>query len=363
MRQAVAFTMFVMRSALVLLALLVLSCDSRRPKVLSKAAALPSAKSQPPTDAASPVPAPTSRMQQTQVTVRNVNLAATPEFHIRIRWMRGALVPTSNTAIPSLDFPDSFSITIDAGVVVITLKDLEHLLNTQVLKNSPLRNVSLSARGRQLRVAGTLEKAIPLPVEMIGDLSPGPENRVRIHIVKLRVLKVPVGGLLKVLHLKTEDLFDSKGVRGVTVRGDDVYLNCTEILPAPHPEGRLSAVHLGKASEIVEVYGGNERPEAIAPKPWRNFIRMRGGSMGFGKLAMNFADIWMIDPSQGKWFNLDVKRYQEQIVHGYARLTPEAGIQMFMPDIGKVPRTKANLEITPLWMKYRNISPPPDVPQ
>jgi hypothetical protein len=48
-------------------------------------------------------------------------------------------------------------------------------------------------------------------------------------------------------------------------------------------------------------------------------------------------------------------------VNGYIRMTPQAGLQIFMPDLSLVLNNKANKNISIEWMKNRNIPPPPDV--
>ncbi len=41
----------------------------------------------------------------------------------------------------------------------------------------------------------------------------------------------------------------------------------------------------------------------------------------------------MIDISNDPWFDLDLANYQNQLVYGYTHMTPEAGLQIFMPDL------------------------------
>jgi hypothetical protein len=118
-------------------------------------------------------------------------------------------------------------------------------------------------------------------------------------------------------------------------------------------------VHIAKTGDIVEVYG-SAKPEIMKVKEWRNFIGLRG-TLEFGKLTMRNADIMMIDISKDNWFNFDLSRYQEQIVNGYTRMTPQAGMQIFMPDIDKIPHNKANQSISLQWIKNRNVSPPADI--
>jgi hypothetical protein len=59
---------------------------------------------------------------------------------------------------------------------------------------------------------------------------------------------------------------------------------------------------------------------------------------------MRHVDLIMVDLSNDAWFDLDLTNYQEQLVNGYTRMTPQAGLQI-------------SLE----WLKYRNISPPADL--
>lgn len=42
-------------------------------------------------------------------------------------------------------------------------------------------------------------------------------------------------------------------------------------------------------------------------------------------------------------------------------MTPQAGMQIFMPDLDGLKTKKAIQDISLQWMKNRNISPPPDV--
>ena len=58
-----------------------------------------------------------------------------------------------------------------------------------------------------------------------------------------------------------------------------------------------------------------------------------GGTVEFGKLTMHNTDLFVIDTSQHEWFEFDLANYQQQLVNGYLRLTPTAGLQIYLPDI------------------------------
>ena len=73
---------------------------------------------------------------------------------------------------------------------------------------------------------------------------------------------------------------------------------------------------------------------------------------------MHHVDLVMIDISNKPWFDLDLTNYQKQLVNGYTRMTPEAGLQIFMPDLSTLPQNKATQHISIEWMKNRSLPPP-----
>lgn len=309
-----------------------------------------------PTDAASDIEVPPAL--RTSMVMHNVILTERPGFALRVRWLRGSMRPTRPGLVPSFDEPSSFMVDIEAGVVATTLEEISGLLNGGMLTGSPLANVSLSAQGQQLKLNGTLHRGLPLPIEMISDVSASPDGRIRLHAVKLRVLKVPVKSLLRSFRIKVSDLVNPKGAQGLQIAGDDIYLDVEKVLPPPTIRGRLTDAHIGSKSGVLITVFGNARPEVVKSKEWKNFISLRGGTVNFGKLTMVHADLVLIDASDDEWFNFDLARYQEQLVNGRIQMTPQAGLRVYMPDINKIPRSAENRGITPEWRKNRSATPP-----
>jgi hypothetical protein len=306
--------------------------------------------------AAPAVPAaPASR-----VVMHNVILHEN-DVRLRIRWLRGTLVPTRKNVTPSFDEPASFALNIQDGAAAISLTDLSSAMNKSVLTNTSLRDVKLSQSGTRLRINGTIHKGVALPVEIASDVDAAPDGRVRLHIASIRVLKIPVKGLLNAFEIKTADVIDSRGARGLEVKGDDIYIDPEQLLPEPRKRGKLTDVHLDNGS-VVEFYG-SARNDIVKTREWRNFISIRGGSLEFGKLGMTNADVVMIDLSQDAWFDFDLSHYQRQLVNGTIRLTPQAGLRILMPDLDKIPANASNRAITSQWMKNRNLTPPDDLTQ
>lgn len=294
----------------------------------------------------------------TRVYAHNLLLRKGPKFRIYVRWLRGDMARTRRDVNPSFDDPDSFVLDIKAGVLRANVGDIANFLNSG-LEKSPLTNIKLSGDGNQIKLSGTLHKVVPLPIEMAGTIAAIPDNRIQIHVTKLNVLKIPLKAVLGGLHIDVSDLFHPQNMPGVQVSGNDIFFDTQTLLPPPHIRGQLTSVRIVNP-DLEEVYG-NARNEVTRVEQWRNFLRLRDGTIDFGRLTMHPVDLIMIDLSNDAWFDLDLTHYQEQLVNGYTRMTPQAGLQIFMPDLDQIPHNKANQNIGIQWIKNRNLPPPPEV--
>jgi hypothetical protein len=265
---------------------------------------------------------------------------------------------TNRNVNPSFDDPDSFFIDIKTGVLRVNIGDISNYLNAGMV-NSPLKNMALSGDGNQIKLTGTLHKVVPLRIQVRGTIAALPDNRIQIHVTKLDVLKIPFKALLGGLHITVSDLFQAKRMPGIEVSGNDIILNTQQLLPPPHIRGHLTTVHVVNP-DLEEIYGDAQN-DVERVEQWRNFLRLSDGTIDFGKLTMHHVDLMMIDISKDPWFDLDLANYQEQLVNGYTRMTPQAGLQIFMPDFREIPHNKATQNISIEWFKNRNIPPPPDV--
>jgi hypothetical protein len=294
----------------------------------------------------------------TNVYAHNLMLRKGPDFRVYVRWLRGQMVRTRANDDPSFDDPESFTLVITNGVLRANIGDIANYLNSSDAPKSPLKDIALSGDGDQVKVRGTLHKIIPLPIEITGTLSVAPNNLIQVHVTKLNVLKIPMKGLLGGLNIKVSDLFQPQGIPGVQVTGNDIVFDTMKLLPPPHIRGRLTSVRVSNP-DLEEIFGDTQ--DVARVEQWRNFLRLSGGTLDFGKLTMHHVDLIMIDISNDAWFDLDLLHYQDQLVNGYTRMTPEAGMQIFMPDLDLAKPKKARQDVSIEWMKNRNISPPPDV--
>jgi hypothetical protein len=299
-----------------------------------------------------------SETAPTNVYAHNLKLRKGPGFRIYVRWLRGQMVRAKPGVNPSFDDPDSFVLDVKTGVIHTNVGDLSNFLNSGV-SNSPLRNITLSGDGDQIKLHGTLHKIVPLPVEMVATISVAPGNLIQLHVTKLNLLKIPFKGLLGGFHITVSSLFQPGNIPGIQVSDNDIFFDTQKLLPPPHIRGQLTNVRIINP-DFEETYG-NAHDDVTQVAQWRNFLQLHDGTIDFGKLTMRHVDLIMVDLSDDAWFDLDLANYQEQLVNGYTRMTPQAGLQIFMPDLDTIPHNNKNQNISMEWLKNRNVPPPSDL--
>lgn len=304
--------------------------------------------------------APVSDSNSTLVYAHNLLLRKGPDFRIYIRFLRGEMMRTRRQINPSFDDPDSFVLNIRKGVIRANIGDISNYLNASSPPDAPLKNISIEPFGEQIKLHGTVHKIFTIPIELIGTLSPIADGRIRFHMTKLEVVRIPLKGLLRSFHVGLSNLVPAVNIPGVEIVDNDILFDTQMLLPPPHIHGQLTSVRI-KIPDIEANYGDAVDDESQLAR-WHNFLRLSGGTIDFGKITMHHVDITMIDASQDAWFDLDLVNYQAQLVNGYTRMTPQAGLEIFMPDLEQRAPKKASQAITLEWLKDRNRSLPLDVP-
>jgi hypothetical protein len=303
----------------------------------------------------------TDELHPTRIYAHNLMLRKGPDFRIYVRWLNGEMRRTKKNVNPSFDEPESFVLEVQQGIIRANIGDISHYLNTGAVAGSPLTNISLTGSGNQISLHGTIHKLhIPLPIGLDGTLSPAPDGRIHLHVDRLSVLKLPVKGLLGDFHVSVADLMGKTSVAGIEASQNDLYFDTQKLLPAPHIHGTLTRVRV--MNPDIEVMYGDAQDDVVRTEQWHNFLALKGGTLDFGKLTMHNVDLIMIDASKDAWFDLDLVNYQAQLVNGYTRMTPQAGLEIFMPDLDELPPQHAPQSISKEWLKNRNLPPPPDVP-
>jgi hypothetical protein len=278
--------------------------------------------------------------------MRNVHLHVDERAVIRVRRLRGEVLTPGAGDTAALDDPRSFRIRITSGTVALAGDDLSALLNEVVFgyPGSPLRHLSVRTDGASLVESGVMRKGVEIPFVITATPTLEPDGSVRLHPTKLRLLGVDGTRLMSALGLRLDRLLDLRRAHGARVRGNDILLDPTAIVPPPTIEGRLASIRV-EGGEVVEefartaddsVFGGSVTADSAA----RNYVYFRGGRLRFGRLLMTDTDLLIADADPRDPFDLYLARYADQLVAGFSRTLADSGLRVTMPDYASLARTR-----------------------
>jgi hypothetical protein len=273
-----------------------------------------------------------------EVEMQNVDLHLTPDVAVHVRHLRGRFVASEGRNIPFLDEPRSYTVAIDSGEVDVDLASLNAIMTRALLGHSNLRSlrVSIDDEGR-LQQDGVVARGIRMPFEIHASAGATSSGQIRIHPESVKGFGLPVGRVLRVLGTGIGDLLEIEPGRGVSVDANDLLLDPARLLPPPAMNGKVTAVRIERDG-IVQVFGQGTRQRMSPPATAKNYIYWRGGSLSFGKLTMSATDLELIDEDPSDPFDFSVDRWNEQLVAGYSKVTPERGLKSHMPDYNDLRR-------------------------
>lgn len=265
--------------------------------------------------------------------MRNVYLQAMPGVVLEVRRLEGELRPVHEGETPVFDDVSSFELLIDCAEIAASPQSLQRLMNEVTFNypKAPLKDLELAIEDGKVRQSGRLEKAVPVHFETLSEVSVTPEGKIRLHPVKIKAGGVGVKKLLDLFDVEMSEVIKTEGARGLTMEGDDIFLDPERLLPPPRIRGRLTAVRVEK-DRIVQIFGGEEEDLTPPDPDARNYMYYKGGSLRFGKLTMDGADLQIVDADPTDPFFFYQKEYKKQLIAGYSRNTPSLGLIVRMPD-------------------------------
>jgi hypothetical protein len=270
-----------------------------------------------------------------QTQMRNVMYHFTESAAVHIKSLNGQLVPVDTAGFPVFDNKDSFRLRITSAEITIAAPDLANIFNSYVFAraNTPLSGVSVAIQKDQIKIKGKLHDVGVIPFEADGFLSPTPEGKILLRTGKVRALHVPVRGIMNLFGVEIADLIKNGRLPGIQSREDDLILDPSLIFPAPHMEGKVTAIRI-EGGTVVLTFG--DKNHAVKYLQHGNYMSYRGNRLGFGKLTMTDADMILIDmdPSDPLDFYLD--RYKDQLAAGYTKITSSSGLRVFVKDFNKL---------------------------
>ena len=295
-----------------------------------------------------PVPAVSREMHEATadsvlwMEMRNVDLHIDEHQVMHMRVLRGQVIPVTPGATPFLDDPKSFHVRVTNGVVALSGDAIGALLNEIAFNypDAPIKHLRVRIEKGQLVQKGTLHKGVDIPFEMWATPALTTDGKLRLHPDKLHIFSVNGLTLMHALGLHLEKMMDLRKARGVTVDGDDLFVDPLQLIPPPTVEGRLSTVRVQDSLLVQEftrtpddtIFGTYVRPDSTS----HNFVYFRGGQLRFGKLTMQDTDLLINDDDERDPLDLYLTRYNTQLAAGHTRNLPNFGLRTWLVDYRRV---------------------------
>ena len=279
----------------------------------------------------------------TQVSMRNVNFYEMPNAALRIRNLRGTMRSLRGGPVV-FDDKNSFVIHLTYAEIGLNGTDITTLMNKYIFAypGAPLKRLQVHTSGSQLVQTGVMHKILDIPFQITADVSVTPEGLIRLHPVKTRILGVDGNSLMRAFGLSLQKILDLSKAKGVTVKGNDLFLDPTLILPPPAIEGHATGIRVD-GDQLVQTFGTVAESTPLPPPDTSAsaYMFFKGGTLHFGKLLMLDAEMQVVDLRPSGFFNFDLARYKDQLVAGYERTLPDLGLEVFMLGLDKLATGKA----------------------
>lgn len=279
----------------------------------------------------------------TQVSIRKVNFYLMPNAALRIRKLRGTMRALKGGPVL---FDDKHSFIMHLTYAEIGLKgtDITTLMNNHIFAypGAPLKRLQVHTSGSQIVQTGVMHKILDIPFQITADVSVTPEGLIKLHPIKTRILGVDGNSLMRAFGLTLEKILDLSKAKGVTVKGNDLFLDPVLILPPPAIEGHATAIRVD-GDELVQTFGTVAEATPLPPPDTSAsaFMFFKGGTLHFGKLLMLDAEMQIVDLRPSGFFSFDLDKYKDQLVAGYERTLPDLGLEVFLLGLDTLASGKA----------------------
>ncbi len=260
----------------------------------------------------------------------------------RLETLSGELWPVGKNEMPIFDDKTSFEVRVSSGKVWITPDSLSSILNDHVFaqKDAPLKELSVSIDKGQLVIKGKLHSKGDIPFETKGTLSTTADGRLRVHTDKVKAMHVPVKGMMGVFGIGLADVVNTSKIDGLDTDKNDLVVDLGMLLPPPHIKGKVAAVRVEK-NAIVTIFGDGDKATPVS-KEKGNYIAFQGNQVRFGRVIMENTDLTVLDLDVGDPLDWSQDHYKDQLVAGYAKITPSFGLRAYVKDYAKLSRPAAS---------------------
>jgi hypothetical protein len=287
-----------------------------------------------------------TKSEPSNLELRNVRFRWTKTRYIETDSLFAQAIPFPGETYFDLDRPDSFRLRILQGEARVGFPALEEIFNDSILgyPGAPLRKIKIqnlsipsesnpSVSEEGLRLVGEMNLGIWLGFVLDTRVIQS-GDKIELIPIRIRTLGISyIKSVLDLVKIPLEVLLPIQKGRGAEIVQSKIVVDPFALFRSPGISGNLSKVQVQPKTLIVGFSSPvlPKRPSMPDPK-YPNSIFVWGGTVKFGKLRMESAQIQMKDTNINTIFDFYLRLYMKSIAKGKALVGSDGSITVDMPD-------------------------------
>jgi hypothetical protein len=237
-----------------------------------------------------------------------------------------------------MDDPQSFSLAVLTGRVIVSPETLTELINDHVFnfEGSPLRNVVVQTKPDLLVMSGQMNRRGRwVPFTMEGPLTISGDATLAFKPERTLIEGHSANALLEAANVDLDELITLKAP-GVVLTKSTVYLEAGRMFPPPELTLKLKSVRIEPRGLVLDIDSPNLPRFAEPLVQSDSYIIIRGGDVKF-LTVMPVNILMQIETTErGAPLDFSLYDYRAQLAAGHIKFRPDGGLMVFLQNYGQL---------------------------
>lgn len=260
-----------------------------------------------------------SGAQALSLSARNVDFYLTGDIGFHVNQLAATLEPVVAGEPVQFDDPRSFVIRVHHGEVLVPPKALSALFNEHILAYSPrpLNDMRVTTQDDILSAQAGLKlwswfPGVWLDASLAGPIALNASNELVFTPLDIRLLGIPLGGLLRGLGIKLTWLLNVER-EGARLIDSNLALDHRKVFPPPTLAGNIAAARLSPAGLHLTFSDNPAAKFAEPPEPSTSYLWLQSGDAKlFDAIATN-ANVLIVDEKKDEVLHFNLYDYRKQV--------------------------------------------------
>jgi hypothetical protein len=278
-----------------------------------------------------------SGAESVSLYAHNVNFDVVDNIGFHIEDLAATLEPKKAGEPVSFDDVESFTINIHHGKVTVPPEALSALFNKQILDYwpRPLDELTIKTENDYLKADGDLKlwswfPGIWLPANLGGTITLSDDNKLVYNIDDVRVVGIPLAGLLKMVFIKLTYLL-SVDREGAQLGAYELVLDHRSVFPPPALAGNISEVSVSPAGLHLTFADNGAAEFKKAPVEKDSYLWIQSGDPRLFGIVITNAQVAVVSESDTTPLRFNLYDYRKQVAAGILHMKEDGTIIATLP--------------------------------